>query len=530
MRLTFLTFAQTAGLAVIGVLLGACPATPEVTATDSLDTTDTGCDPGTLDCVCYSDDTCGPGLVCASNRCIGDPSVTTMGPSTSSPPTTGPTTDTETAGTTTMGTDTVGTTEGTECDPQQGLVNDGCGDGTYCTAEGVCLGCSAISCADVSAEVGEAVPVCDLLSEVCVECTTEDASACEGQTPVCAASSNECVPCAEHDECDSGACNLFSGACFPDNALWVDKSAPCNGADGSESKPYCEIQDAVATVGKNDPTVVWVIPSGVYADKVSVESSRIIAIRSSTAADVRLETDGTDALLVNQGSITLLDHVKLGYPSEDRGIVCSGGSLWADDSSVVNRLDLGIDGMSGCDLVLRRSSVINNTGGGIQLSGGSLRLVNSFVVANGGGFSEIGGIGTSQGATLDLLYSSVISNQATDQLKLSMGCSNDTSGVVRNSILLGTTGGGASFECGGLEYEYNALDNGKIGGTNTYIESGLDPAWFVKPQTGDFHLKPGNVQFKDVALWINGDPSGDVDGDARPTVDGTGDYAGADIP
>ena len=530
MRLTFLTFAQTVGLAVLGVLFGACPATPEMTATDTLDTTETGCDPGTLDCVCYSDDTCGPGLVCASNQCIGDPSVTTMGPSTSSPTTTGPTTESDTAGTTTMDTETVGTTEGSECDPQQGLVNEGCDEGTYCTAEGVCLGCSAISCVDVSAEVGADIPVCDLNSELCVECTADDASACEGTTPVCAASSNTCVDCTEHDQCGSGACNLFSGACFPDNALWVDKTAPCSGADGSEAKPYCEIQDAVSTVGKSDPTIVWVIPSGVYENKVSVESSRIIAIRSSMSADVRLETDGTDALLVNQGSITLLDHIKVGYPSEDRGIVCSGGSLWADDSSVVERKELGVDGMSNCKLVLRRSKIANNDGGGILLSGGSLRLENSFVVANGGGVSEIGGIATSQGAELNLLYSSVILNQAQDELKLSMGCSPDTSGGVRNSILLGTTGGGASFECGGLEYEYNALDNGKIGGTNTYIEGGLDPTWFVKPQTGDFHLKSGNEEFQDVALWINGDPSGDIDGDARPTVDGTVDYAGADIP
>ncbi len=530
MRLTFLTFAQCAGLAALGVLLGACPPTPATTATETQDATDAECDPGTLDCVCYSDDTCGPGLVCASNQCIGDPSVTTSGPTTSPPTTTGPTTDSETAGTTTMGTDTVGTTEGTECDPQQGLVNEACGEGLYCDPEGACLGCSAISCADVSAELGAEVPVCDLDSEVCVECTGDDASACEGTAPVCAASSNTCVACTEHDQCESGACNLFSGACFPNNALWVDKSASCNGANGSEGSPYCEIQDAVATVGKNEPTIVWVVPSGVYESKVTIEPSRIIAIRSSSAADARIEVDGTDALLVNQGSTTLLDQVQIGYPSEDRGIVCSGGSLWADDSSVVNRNDLGIDGMSGCELVFRRSQISRNAGGGIQISGGSLRLENSFVVANGGGFSEIGGIATSQGTEPQPLYRSVISNLAQDELQLSMGCTPDTSGVVRNSILLGSTGGGASFECGGLEYEYNALDNGKIGGTNTHIADGLDPAWFVKPQTGDFHLKPGDTTFKDVALWVNDDPSGDIDGDPRPTVDGTVDYAGADIP
>jgi hypothetical protein len=31
-------------------------------------------------------------------------------------------------------------------------------------------------------------------------------------------------------------------------------------------------------------------------------------------------------------------------------------------------------------------------------------------------------------------------------------------------------------------------------------------------------------------MWQTGDPATDIDGDARPTTDGTPDYAGADVP
>lgn len=40
----------------------------------------------------------------------------------------------------------------------------------------------------------------------------------------------------------------------------------------------------------------------------------------------------------------------------------------------------------------------------------------------------------------------------------------------------------------------------------------------------------GQTQFSDIAAWLNGDPPFDFEGDARPDIDGTADYAGADVP
>jgi hypothetical protein len=534
-RLTSIFFAQTAALAAFGALAAGCPTTPENTTSETSTTTGSICDPGSLDCGCYDDNTCDPGLICASNVCIGDPKVTSTTQTTGGS-TTGPSTDTDTTETTGGTETTTGTTGGVECDPGLGIVNDACVDGSapYCADDGSCTDCTAIDCAAVDPEA----TVCDLDLGLCVECSADDSSPCSGVTPVCDAANNTCVPCTEHDQCDTGACNLFTGACFPGDALWVDKSvAPggCDAGNGTEDKPYCEIQHAVGIVLKNEPTIIWVKPAATpYGDKVTVENSRIVAIRSTNNSRARLEVNESDSFLISQGAVALVDRLQVGYASDDRGIVCSGGKLWADDSRVIDRGDVGVDGMSGCVITLRRSQVEANKGGGIRISGGELHLENSFVVDNGWPTSMVGGVWTTAGTMIDVVYSSVIGNLVdTNASAASLKCSNDTDGTVTNSILLGSSGA-ASVECAGIEVSYSAVDSEKLapgGSTNTFIDGGYNLGWFVNPQSGNYHLKPGvDTPFEDAGLWVNGQPPTDYDGDPRPTVDGTVDYVGADIP
>ncbi len=517
---------------MLGVLLAACPGSSVATDSSSEGTTDNGCEPGTLDCVCYEDDTCGPALICASNVCITDPAVTTA--ATTNGVTTGSSTDSDSDTATSSGTgsSSTTTTAGPECEPGDGIENPACGEGApYCTSEGICVDCTEISCAEVSGET----LACDANSGLCAQCSADNADACSGVTPVCSGLTNTCVPCNEHTECESGACNLFSGACFPDKALWVDKGdASCgpNGG-GTQEKPFCEIDDAVDSINKNSPTIVWVVPSAsAYTGQVAVSSSQIVAIRSADSNLARLEVNGKAGLTV-YGGLALIDHLQIGYASEDPGVTCSsGGSIWVDDSRIVNRKQIGVDAGSNCELVFRRSEISANSGGGVQQSGGSLRMENTFVVGNGNGFSEVGGISTTQGAELDLVYVSLLANNSKNKTGKSMSCSAETSGLVENSIILDDDAGVASVECAGLTFEYSVLDNCKLAtGTNTCKENGLEAAWFVSPQTNNFHIKAGSMNpFKDAALWINGQPLTDYDGDPRPTVDGSVDYAGADVP
>ncbi|MBK8241533.1 MAG: hypothetical protein IPK74_38980 [Deltaproteobacteria bacterium] len=55
--------------------------------------------------------------------------------------------------------------------------------------------------------------------------------------------------------------------------------------------------------------------------------------------------------------------------------------------------------------------------------------------------------------------------------------------------------------------------------------------WFAGYASGNFHLTPmAPAAILTAAQWQAGDPLVDIDGDARPGVDGSADVAGADIP
>jgi hypothetical protein len=57
----------------------------------------------------------------------------------------------------------------------------------------------------------------------------------------------------------------------------------------------------------------------------------------------------------------------------------------------------------------------------------------------------------------------------------------------------------------------------------------IEASWFVDIMAGDFHLDTPPAAVSTSAQWTTGDPSIDIDGDPRPNVDGTPDYAGADV-
>ena len=84
------------------------------------------------------------------------------------------------------------------------------------------------------------------------------------------------------------------------------------------------------------------------------------------------------------------------------------------------------------------------------------------------------------------------------------------------------------------------LNSHHISATNTASEAalsgdgnvGLDDmnvSWFVDYNGGDFHLATPPAIIATAALWEDGDPLTDIDGDLRPRTVGAPDVAGADI-
>ena len=118
---------------------------------------------------------------------------------------------------------------------------------------------------------------------------------------------------------------------------------------------------------------------------------------------------------------------------------------------------------------------------------------------------------------LDVLYSTLgrDTNFGDPVLECSGG-----SATIRNSIIVNqTNAAGSEVSCPGVSL------------TNTPVDSTTTPADWFGPgfASGDYFLNSaGQTLFADEAVWEDGDPPFDFDGDGRPAIDGSPDFAGAD--
>lgn len=382
-------------------------------------------------------------------------------------------------------TDDLTTTTGPEC-----MDNVECMDPAlpFCI-EQTCSPCSAsvdVTPDEACAGLDETTPLC--VDDTCVQCTAEDASACVDTTPLCDAESNTCVACSFHEECQdigSPACNLATGACFDPQAVTEVSLSSANA-----------LQNAINTVADGAEHAI-VITGGSGLHTVTIDGGKTIAIVSNSSAVRSIQGNGGSPGITVSGNDTIafLHRARLFGNTDDVGItVTSGASLFADSTQVAQ-----------------------NAGGGITLaSGTSAQLRNCMVAGEGGNPGQPALSAT--GANLELLYSTLglDFNNGGSVLECSGG-----SVSIRNSVIVSeASAGGSEIDCAGAT------------ATNSAVETTLSPTtWFPLFASGDYSLSAsGQTQFSDIAAWLNGDPPFDFEGDARPDIDGTADYAGADVP
>ncbi len=511
----------------VGLVAGGCkPEGSQDTEPGTSEEGETGtCTPGAEGCLCGEDASCEPGLLCASNTCIPQDGVTTTTGTTPAG-----TTSTESSGESSSPTETGGDSTGgtetgdTECDPGMGLINPGCTDpkAPYCDANGSCVGCDAVTCGEVSS----ATPTCDMATGHCVQCTETDAAACAGTTPICDVAAAMCIGCSAHEDCKDSACQFDTGACYG-AALFVERGADCANADGSAQLPYCEIGDATAKLGA-EPTAILVKPSlQAYTEQIQIGPGRTAAIVRNGSGTVRLEVADLDSIQISDGATVQISALTITKGDVAKGVFCSAAKVSIDHTQFVERKGLGIEAVN-CDLTVRESRVWQNFGGGIKVNGGKLRLENSFVVTNGGSFSMVSGLVISNGATVDVVYTTIADNDGGAGVADSIDCTAVGPVKLRNSIVFGQSEAG-SVDCASAAATTSVFDSPTLIGDGNVMEPALDPSWFVAPETGNFAIKVG-PPFDDVAIWLDGDPTRDYDGDMRPGQDGAKDYAGADRP
>jgi hypothetical protein len=166
--------------------------------------------------------------------------------------------------------------------------------------------------------------------------------------------------------------------------------------------------------------------------------------------------------------------------------------------------------------------VVNNTGGGIVVDGGGmLVLENSFV---GGDQNDKNALDIADGAAT-LLYATLAGGFGSAS---SLLCDDGTNTTVRNSLLVARTGSD-ELTCPNVTVTDSALEMDVAGNISLGDMPGI--TWFMDYATGDFHLSGSHPAAIDTAAtWQTGDPTTDIDGEPRPTTDGSPDFAGADVP
>jgi hypothetical protein len=382
--------------------------------------------------------------------------------------------------------------------------HEGCPDAAapFCEpSSGQCVACNATSDPDAACEgLDPSTPVC--VGDQCMECSPENPVACDEQLLLCDGASNTCVGCDEHEQCESGACELAVGRCFPPDVVVH--------VDGDGGRDFPSIVAAVDAVENGGIGVIVVHErngDASYQDHLVVDAGKTIALLAATGEQPLIQSLMNDYGLRVEGTGTALYMDGLGVrsnplASSGRGLEVDGALAWID-----------------------RSRIVQNMGGGILAENDAeLTLRNCFVAGNGYGDPGSFGIEVLDSKAL-VLYTTVARNDGSsiDSIRCMGGLVD-----VRNSIIVGRDAG--SIECPGIAISNSALDENIAGDDNENVGATIS-GWFLNVNDGDFHLTGlGSATFAGIARWRTGDPRTDIDGDPRPTQDGAEDHAGADIP
>lgn len=424
-----------------------------------------------------------------------------------------------------------------DCDGADGEPDAACpADATFCLG-GTCVDCDALA----DSEAG---------------CTGLDPT-----TPVCGG--GVCLGCGEHEECGSGACRMLTGECFGmPNRLWVDNNN-CDAGVGTEDAPLCSVVDAVGVIdgqAGDEPWAVFVAGSPTpYVGTVDTSSARPIAIIGpDQGLSATLEGNAGPAIdLWSQSPETYLAHVTLtstSTPATIRG----GGTCHLELSDVAMTVGSVALDTNGCDVRARRTLITNSFDTNVVVGGSGSLITDDVEISDASNGMIINGTATLQrtrvwghyvggGVTLtgslDLINSIIHQNEYTNDGLANDGgdlrmlystvvgavtCTNGATATIRNSIVVGHASE-AGQVCAAAVVDYSVVNQGAGQGTGNVVVAPADlPNIFVDSAQyeGDYHVLVDSVP-SGVAVWEEGHPVVDFDGDERP---GAGDYAGADIP
>ncbi len=388
---------------------------------------------------------------------------------------------------------------------------------------GLCLGCGALSPADVPKECSQRSivgqnPLKACFQNTCVQCA--DFTQC-GDDSACI--DHACVDsCTKHEDCQSKVCDVYQtnskgglGKCLSTKAvIYVDnKNGACTKMDagsGIMGDPYCDITYALAHLKGN--TAVRVMPS--------TKNYGSLSIMSSTLSLYGGFGSGQDS--------------SLGGDSGTLGVNIGGRANATLDGFVVD----GSAGVS-CNMAtmaLRRTRVQGSAGVGVALNNCTGAKIDRVLVTKG---LHVAAIGISGDSTSYNMTNSFITNNTTIGSPL-VSIAGNNSGKFQYNTVAGNNSDNVIFDCGGVirNIEDSIITGNQFAGMsqffsaacvlkNTVIGSkdlakgglSLDPS-FVSPGAPmfDYHLMDDATS---AACCIdkgtvNSDIKTDYDGTSRP--------------
>ncbi len=326
----------------------------------------------------------------------------------------------------------------------------------------------------------------------CVECLSKTDCLASGQA--CNLSTGRCAACMNNADCASGLCSI--GACAdPASLLYVESGNPScdDGGSGAFATPYCTVQAGLDGSKANNGKTVIVLAGKGYSEGVIVTAQGSNDVVNAVGVGAVIHSSLATPITLN-GAIGKTVSMKLdgflfdgtGKGTAIDGVVCNGQgadfthtNLNLIRSTVQNMSGLGVDARTKCAVILDADRILNNAGGGVQLTGVNFTVTNLLIAGNGSldssasmhDGSAVGGVAISMAGQIgqtELINCTIVGNSATT-LVMSSGMACSTTTAVGNTVLYDNAGTTQITEAG-----CNPFSSAYVGVTTSAVQANRD--------------------------------------------------------